>query len=916
MTATEPVLDGRDAVLAALLSVASGSGPRQAALIAGAGMGKTTVVRALIDKVEALPVTLLRATAAEGDSGLDFTSLEELLARVPRDRYDDLPEPQRSALLAALLIEAGSEENDPRAVSAAVRGVLQRLSNEQPVVLVVDDAHWMDAATANTLAHALRRSREFPIRVVAAARPTGRDPHGWLPGPGPETTTEVGLPPMSPPELRAVIYQVLGISLGTASLLAVAEASEGNPLFALELARHRLPDQGGAEAGLDALLAARLAALPRATRLILLCTALAAEPTLAVVAEATNSSFDGLTADLEPARADGLIIATDRVRFNHPLYANAVIATADDHDLRATHTRLATCDLGPEARVRHRGLASRRVDPDLADDLDTAANAAHGRGAWDTATDLMRLAIEHTSEPEVSAARAVTLGRWHSRGGRPDEAQRWLRQACDGAAGPVRWRAWIELLDLFCMTVNPAAADEALRAVGGLRPPPAVRAAAQILRLNGRPDVTGTERLSLLHEIAAQLEGVAEDPQAARLLHFVALNQATSSFDLGRPSRPALERARALAHGAPTDLVAESVEYASVVLGVARDDHVEGRALLSDLLDRAEEIGDDESRPPLLHLLGWLEFRAGRWDRSVAAYEECVAESARQRQEMEQGGRCGLAELRGLRGDVNGALADLDALGRSLGDLHPANVKVFGQWRTAKSQVLLAAGRVEDALDGFLTVINESERREVVEPGWLEADVPFMECAIGLGRLAEARQRLGIVEERARRIGRPVVLAGCQRIRVLLRAAEGDLDGAVTAIPAMLEAHDACPRPLLRGHAFLTAGRVYRRAKAKTLAHQALLEAVRIYDELGTPPYADQARAELARVGLRPHAPDQLTDTERQVADLAVQGLRNREIADRIFVSPKTVEATLSRTYRKLGIRSRAELARALDAAT
>ena len=374
-----------------------------------------------------------------------------------------------------------------------------------------------------------------------------------------------------------------------------------------------------------------------------------------------------------------------------------------------------------------------------------------------------------------------------------------------------------------------------------------------------------------------------------------------------------MDRARALAHAAPTDLVQESVESFSAVFAVAGDDHVEGHALLSDLLNRAEEIGDDESRPSLLYGLGLLEFRAGRWDRSVAVYEECVAESARQHQWTEEGARCALAELRGLRGDLDGALADLAALGRTREDLLMAHVKVVEHLLTARSQVLLAAGRVEDAVDGFLTVIKELERREILEPGWLEADVPFMECAIGLGRLAEAAQRLGIVEERARRIGRPVVLAGCQRIQVLLSAAQGDLDGAVTAIPPMLEAHEACPRPLLRGHAFLTAGRVYRRAKAKTLAHQALVEAVGIYDEIGTPPYADQARAELARVGLRPHAPDQLTDTELQVADLAVQGLRNREIAERIFVSPKTVEATLSRTYRKLGIRSRAELAHALD---
>ena len=131
-------------------------------------------------------------------------------------------------------------------------------------------------------------------------------------------------------------------------------------------------------------------------------------------------------------------------------------------------------------------------------------------------------------------------------------------------------------------------------------------------------------------------------------------------------------------------------------------------------------------------------------------------------------------------------------------------------------------------------------------------------------------------------------------------------------IPDMLAAHEDGVGPLQRGHAYLTAGRVYRRAKAKTLAHEALERAAGIYDELGAAPYAEQARAELARVGLRPRASDELTDTERQAAELATTGLRNREIADRMFLSVKTVEAVLGRVYRKLGIRSRAELARTL----
>jgi DNA-binding NarL/FixJ family response regulator len=147
----------------------------------------------------------------------------------------------------------------------------------------------------------------------------------------------------------------------------------------------------------------------------------------------------------------------------------------------------------------------------------------------------------------------------------------------------------------------------------------------------------------------------------------------------------------------------------------------------------------------------------------------------------------------------------------------------------------------------------------------------------------------------------------------LLEAARGDLDAAVVAFDRAVEEHEHLPMPFERGRTLLAKGRVHHRRKEKKLADATLREAVRIFEELGSPLWAEQARAELARVGLRRREPDELSETERRVAELAADGLSNQEIAQRAFLSVKTVEANLTRVYRKLGIRSRAALARKLS---
>ena len=146
------------------------------------------------------------------------------------------------------------------------------------------------------------------------------------------------------------------------------------------------------------------------------------------------------------------------------------------------------------------------------------------------------------------------------------------------------------------------------------------------------------------------------------------------------------------------------------------------------------------------------------------------------------------------------------------------------------------------------------------------------------------------------------------RCRGLVCSARGDLDGAAESLESALVEHERLPIPFELGRTLLVTGQVHRRRNERRLAKDALTRSVTVFEELGSPLWAEKARAEIRRLGLRKGAPDELTPTEQTVASLAASGLRNREIAERIFVSPKTVEANLSRVYRKLGIHSRAEL--------
>ena len=229
--------------------------------------------------------------------------------------------------------------------------------------------------------------------------------------------------------------------------------------------------------------------------------------------------------------------------------------------------------------------------------------------------------------------------------------------------------------------------------------------------------------------------------------------------------------------------------------------------------------------------------------------------------------------------------------------------------------VELAAKQHADAdahLARALTLIEEVGFRE---PAIWRVEGDAVEAALAVGDLDRSEQLVRRFEQQAARSKIPWSIAVSARCRGLVIAAGGDLSAAALALEGALVAHEACPMPFERARTLHALGRVRRRLKQKRQARDAFEAALLLFDELGAGLWSERTREELGRVTTR-KAPDALTATERQIAALAADGLTNRAIAERVFVSQKTVEANLARAYRKLGIQTRAQLSRALEGQT
>ena len=905
---------GRDAELRtadAFLDAAAG-GLSVLAIRGEAGIGKTTLFLEAVRRAGERGFTLLVARSAAAETQLTLTTLADIVEPVVDDAGGALPPVQKAALDAALLRSGPAERPlEPRLLGAATRSLFDRLASAGPVLVAIDDAQWTDAASATVLAFALRRLPSAPIGVLLALRTGEPSPPALGSIAGADRTLSIDVGPLSVAALHHVLKARSGRAPSRSALIRISEASGGSPLFALEISR-ALDDGGMPPAGeplpvpadVRALVRDRIRRLPDATADVLLVAATAGRALVGLVARALGRPVDG---DLAvAAREDVAHAERDTVVFDHPLFAAAVLAEATPDRRRAAHGRLAEVVTGQEERARHRALASAGPSADRAAELDAVAAQANGRGAPASAVELLDLAIALTPGSDRSGrdARRLLLGEYAHRAGDAGRAQEALERVITGARDPgIRARAGLALaairyeadaarsaLDLATVALHDAEGDTELMA----------RAHATLAAVDwedfSRPAAHVAE--------ASRLLDAVDDPDPV-VLGLVLMQRCAADVAAGRRLDPAVvERGLALEDRAAPASVADRFSASLGAWLKALDDFAGARLWLERTHRAAVEEGDEGSLPYALSHLPELELWTGDWPAAEAfarRHLEISTDRELESQRRQALYNLALVHVHQGRADARAEIDEALAAAATDGDTWTVTsvTPLLGLLELLAGNAAAAAGHL----------LRATELRE--EMGHLAPrrhDQDLVESLLATGHLDQAREALEAMEARADRFGRHSALANAARSRALVAASSGDLDGAIAALDRALAEHDAAPIEVDRARTQLALGQVRRRRRERTAAKTAFDEALAAFERLGAAPWAERTRVELARTGLRRAAGPGLTETERRVAELAASGMTNREVAATLFLSPKTVEANLSRAYAKLGVGSRAEL--------
>lgn len=882
-----------------------------------AGIGKSTLLAAAVAAARQRTFQVLVSRPAEAERDLAYVVLGDLFEEVLGEVLPLLTPARRHAIEAALLVgQVPEQATDPRALAVAVRTTLQVLAERGPLVLAVDDEQWMDAASANALRFALRRLRDEPVLLLLARRPPGKSGTFGLEGAiesGPVERLALG--PLSVGALHRLVQQRLGWALTRPTLLRVVELAGGNPFYVLELARGLGP--GGAVASptepipvpesLERLVSTRLERIADPTRAALLLVAAHGRPSTALLHAC------GMTErDLEPAvvaqvveRAGGL------VRFTHPLLASALYQRALPEERRAAHGRLAGLVDDPVERGRHLALGTGRPDGEAAAAVDEAARVAIARGATLAAAELREHALRLTPADELENRhrRALAAARAQLTAGDAIRARALALQLLGATpGGPRRVESLVLLSDIESNASIERAIElrrEALVAAADL---PRVRAELELWlgeRLRVTEGVRSAERhVRVALELADQLDDAGIRTEALAVL-------AGHRFRASDPD--AVELASQAAHLAASAVDPEVRMRAGLQVVnplVWSFELARARALLETMLGEWRDR-DEATSARVLWYLGMVELRAGQLS-LASEHAERSREITRQYAIDDREPPLDLwlvALIAAHRGDLDRARA-LAERSRVLAEGQPL---IRAGQEGVLGLVALWGGDPRAAAAHFAEADAARRGSGVNEPAmfWWRAD--YVEALLALGRVEEAAALVDAWEADGVRLGRTVVVAHAQRCRGLIAAAGGDIAGALAHLEAAVRHHAEVGDEIGRARTLLALGIVRRRARQKRAARQAIQSALAAFEAAGASSWANRARAELGRIGGRTRI-EGLTPAELRVATLVARGRTNREVAAVLFVGERTVETHLSHVYAKLGVRSRAELARAFRA--
>jgi DNA-binding CsgD family transcriptional regulator len=898
---------GREAELACLNGfIEAVRGAPAAVLLEGeAGIGKSTLWRAGVERARAAGLLVLSSRPAEAERGLAHAGLGDLLEDVIDDVLPALSMARRRAMEVALLRDdASSGPVDDRALAVAVRDVLQLLSDRGRVLIAVDDVQWLDAASSSALAFAMRRLDASDVVVLLSRRLPGGSQPSWLDGAlGSERVRRLAVGPLSVGAVHQLLLDRLGRPFARQTLLRIHERSGGNPFFALELARvldanvHPLEPFPVPET-LDELLRARIAGLPASTR-----QALALAAAIGTTSESLLERA-GVVADvLGPAVEAHVIQRRDgTVRFTHPLMSSVLYRDLGERR-RKVHGQIAAIVEDPLVHARHLALSKESPDLDVAAVLDQSAQLAITRGAPAVAAELAEHAVRLTPGDACDEVRrrALVAARAHQAAGEWTRA-RTIPAELLAETGTGSWRVEARVLLAELEGIDRAAAL-LQQALPDAAPHPALQSAIHCRLAWATRFKRGFDHARAALELADELGDDVLRAQARAV-------QTILDWFAGKAKAP--EDLPLLVQHLPGALGGERLvqEATQAIVNTlapsSRRD--EARALLER--EHRDWLERDELRSArALWGLAWVEFWAGRWKLAADYAAGAQSISTQYGLELPQD-HLPIAVIAVHRGQFELARAHseraLELAEDQLGFHPPQHMAVL-------ALVALGGGDPSTAVLRF-----EKADRQAAALGWGEPSVRWWssdhaELMLELGRIADAARILDVWEADAKCVARDWVLAHVTRSRGLLAAADGDVDHALALLSRAVDEHESVGDPFGQARALLALGTTRRRDRQKRPAREAIAAAVVAFETIGAAGWAAMARSELGRVGGRQRTAG-LTAAERRVATLVARGQTNREVAAALFLGERTVASHLTHIYAKLGVRSRTELARRVDA--
>jgi DNA-binding NarL/FixJ family response regulator/tetratricopeptide (TPR) repeat protein len=874
-----------------------------------AGIGKTALWQEGTAAARRSDVRVLAARAGQAETRIAFATVGDLFAPTLDETLPRLPSVQRRALEIALLLrEPDGAPPEVRVLGLALVSVVRALARERPVLLALDDVQWVDASSAEILAFMLRRLEGEPVGVLATVR--GRPVRAPL-----ELNRAFGaferLPvgPLSVGAIHRVLWGRLSLNLPRPALMRVHETAGGNPFYALELGRALADGTIPADSGpmslpesLQSVVAARLDTLPRRVRDALVAVAALGAPTVTLLESLAPEAVD----HVERAQSRGVLeLDGDRIRFTHPLFAPGCYSAMPLHRRRLLHARLARLDVDVEERARHLAIAATGPDEAVALALDAATAHARARGAVLSAVELAELAVALTPTDDVEGVnrRRITAAEHCLYAGDTASSSRLLEAAIDSSgSGAVRAAALGRLASVHWETKGHREAERVLN------------------RALGEPGLDARERVDILCRLAwmtaagrGSVDGIRYANEALRLAERLAepVQLAASLATLaeltfwltGRIRRDLLDRAIELGRAVGSD--EDGRATLARLLGLA-DRYEEARALWTELIAEGKARGDPSVTGSMM-FLARMEVASGAWDAAVRVCEEAIELARQTGHEMAESlCRMVLAEIDAYRGEAERARRDIPRflqvsagvgysgaihrLTRALASLELSYGDAGASWR-------LTAPLLAD-----VTELDEALAQLAGSVG--------IEALVDIGDLGGAERLLTLLDARAAESDTAVSRLA-SRCRGLLLAAHGEHQRAIEVLVTAASDPDLPQgtNPFERARTLLALGTVQRRAHHKRAARESLELAAESFDRLGARLWEAKARAELRRIGGRAAPKSDLSETERQIVALVVAGRTNREAAAELHLSPNTVAWNLSKIYRKLGVRSRTELA-------